>query len=135
MATLTDNHPILVKTRELCEAILGHADFQAFRAHIDTFMQDEEAKQQYRTVAEKGEQLNQKQSGGTQLSDAEIADFESHRERLLNNPVARSFLDAQQQMQEMQQSIQKYVNRTIELGRVPAAEDFESCGHGCSCGH
>ena len=53
----------------------------------------------------------------------------------LNNPVAKGFLDAQQQMQRVQSSVTKYVTKTFELGRVPEPDDFNTCGHGCSCGH
>jgi hypothetical protein len=69
------------------------------------------------------------------LSGEEITDFEQQRETLLNNPVARGFLDAQDELRQVQDSIRKYVTKTLEIGRVPEAEDFDSCGAGCSCGH
>jgi hypothetical protein len=56
----------------------------------------------------------------------------------LNNPVARGFLDAQEELQQVQQSVHKYIKKTLELGRMPAEEDLAegSCGHGCGChGH
>jgi hypothetical protein len=53
----------------------------------------------------------------------------------MGNPVARGFLDAQQQMQSVKSSVTKYVSKTLELGRVPSEDDFESCGPSCSCGH
>jgi len=54
--------------------------------------------------------------------------------------VAREFLDAQQELHEVQQSIQKYINKTIELGRLPTEDELGSgcCGeheHGCGCSH
>jgi hypothetical protein len=38
-------------------------------------------------------------------------------------------------MHKMQDSVSKYVSKTLELGRVPAAEEMESgsCGSGCGC--
>ena len=67
----------------------------------------------------------------------EVAVFEQERVTFLNNPVARGFLDAQEEMQQIQESIGRYVHKTFELGRVPAAEDFPSshCGPSCGCGH
>jgi hypothetical protein len=67
----------------------------------------------------------------------EIADFEKHRDELLKNPAARGFLDAQEELHQLQHSIQKQVSKTIELGRLPAEADFKegSCGHGCGCHH
>jgi hypothetical protein len=56
---------------------------------------------------------------------------------LLGNPVARGFLDAQEELHEIQSSIHKHISKTIELGRLPVAADLEegSCGHGCGCHH
>ena len=66
-----------------------------------------------------------------------MADFEQHRTALFNNPVARDFLDAQEHLHEVQESVQHYVTKTLELGRVPTAEEVKSgsCGHGCGCSH
>jgi hypothetical protein len=38
-------------------------------------------------------------------------------------------------MHDLQHSVQKHVAKTIELGRIPLAEDLAegSCGHGCGC--
>jgi len=62
---------------------------------------------------------------------------EQHREALLNNPVARGFMDAQEELHQVQESIQQYVTKTLELGRVPSEEEMDSgsCGHGCGCSH
>src|ERR1041385_5171718 len=100
-------------------------------------MADEAARNQYQLVVEKGDALQQKQQFGAPLDNAEILEFERNREILLNNAVARDFLDAQQQMHQIQESVMHYVSKTFELGRVRGAEDFPSggCGSGCGCGH
>ena len=72
------------------------------------------------------------------LTGEEISDFEQHREALLKNPVARGFLDAQEELHQVQHSIQKYVNKTLELGRLPTEAEMNSCcsDHGgCGCSH
>jgi cell fate (sporulation/competence/biofilm development) regulator YlbF (YheA/YmcA/DUF963 family) len=130
--TVTDEI-IHQKTIELCDTIVRQPTFQAIRQRVDSFMGNEEAQNQYQQVVEKGQSLQQKQQTGTPLSDDEIQDFEKSREQLISNPVAREFLDAQQEMRAMQESVSRYVHKTFEIGRVPAPEDFESCGHGCSC--
>jgi cell fate (sporulation/competence/biofilm development) regulator YlbF (YheA/YmcA/DUF963 family) len=127
--------PVLQKTRELCQTIVDQSDFRVLRRHIEAFLADESAKQQYRELVEKGEFLHHKQHQGVQLSPEEINDFERRREALVNNPLARDFLAAQQSVQNVQETIGRYVARTLELGRVPAPEDFENCGTGCSCHH
>ena len=87
----------------------------------------------------KGQALQQKQQRAEQLSGDEIAAFEKEREALLSNPVARGFLEAQEEMHHVHQSINQFVSKTLELGRMPTEADFESegggCGDGCGCGH
>lgn len=137
METNTETRETLViqKTRELCQTIVEQPEFQEIRHRIDTFMADEEAKNQYQSVVEKGELLQHKQQMGMALSNDEVAEFEKHREALVNNPIARGFLDAQQEMQKVQESVGQYVAKTFELGRTPTDEDFSSgcCGSGCGC--
>lgn len=137
MQTLTDENAVMEKTRELCETILSDPAMGSIRSRIDTFMADEKARGQYESLMMKGQALQEKQEQSLPLSGEEVSDFETHRETLLKNPVARGFLDAREELHELQNSIQKLVSKTLELGRMPAAEDMEegSCGHGCGCHH
>src|SRR5258705_1998448 len=130
MQTQTAAPSIVEKTRELCDIIVAQADFQNIRSRIDAFMADENAKVQYQNVMEKGGMLQQKQQMGVPLSAEEIAGFEKERDALVNNPVARDFLDAQQAMQKVQESVGQYVAKTFELGRTPTEQDLDSgsCG-------
>jgi cell fate (sporulation/competence/biofilm development) regulator YlbF (YheA/YmcA/DUF963 family) len=127
---------IETKTNELCEAILEQIQTGGIRQRIDTFQADATARGQYESLMSKGQALQEKQHGGQALEPAEIAAFETDRDALLKNPVAASFLDAQEEMHELQSSVQKTVAKTIELGRIPTAEDLAeggSCGSGCGC--
>ncbi len=126
---------IETKTNELCEAILEQIQSGGIRKRIDTFLADSSARGQYELLMSKGQALQEKQHQGQQLDPVEISAFEKDRDTLLKNPVASSFLDAQEEMHELQSSVQKIVAKTIELGRLPAAEDLAegSCGHGCGC--
>ena len=135
MQTQTTASSITDKTRELCDTIVAQPEFQDIRSRIDAFMADDKAKTQYQNVMEKGEMLQQKQQMGVPLSAEEITAFEQDRDALVNNPVARNFLDAQQAMQKVQQSVGQYVAKTFELGRTPTDQDLDSgsCGHGCGC--
>ena len=134
MSTTTED-AVLQKTRELCQTIVDQPEFQALRSQVDAFLASEESKQQYQLVMEKGEALQQKQQMGMPLSNDEIAEFEKHRESLINNPIARAFLDAQQEMHKVQESVGQYVAKTFELGRMPSPDDFSSgsCGPSCGC--
>ena len=138
MAPTIEETPITRKTRELCQAILDEPSMRTVRERIDTFMGDEKARGQYDGLMAKGQALQQKQQSSVPLTGEEISDFEQHRDSLLKNPVARGFLDAQQELNEVRESIHKYVNKTLELGRLPAEEELsEGCCSegGCGCGH
>jgi len=125
------------KTMELCQAIIDQPQMASIRQRIEAFMSDAGARRQYETVMSKGQALQEKQSQSQPLGSAEIADFEQHRDGLLNNPVARGFLDAREELHEIQHSIDKHVSKTLELGRLPTDADLTegSCGDGCGCHH
>jgi cell fate (sporulation/competence/biofilm development) regulator YlbF (YheA/YmcA/DUF963 family) len=131
----TTQDTVQQKTRELCQAIVDQPEFQEMRRQIEAFMGDETAKSQYQKVMEQGEMLQHKQQMCSPLSNDEIASFEQDRDALVNNPVARGFLDAQQQMNKVQESVGQLVAKTFELGRLPMDEDMDggSCGSGCGC--
>jgi cell fate (sporulation/competence/biofilm development) regulator YlbF (YheA/YmcA/DUF963 family) len=130
---------VIQKTKELCQTILEQPDMISIRSRIDAFMGDEQSRAQYDDLLSKGEALQRKQESAMPLSAEEISGFESQREKLLGNPVARGFLDAQEQLHTMQHSINKLISKSFELGRVPTDEDMECCGggggHSCGCSH
>ncbi len=125
------SNKVETKTRELCEAIIEHIQTGGIKQRIDTFLGDASARGAYESLMSKGQSLQEKQHSGQTLEPAEIATFEKERDALLKNPVAASFLDAQEEMHELQHLVQKHVGKTIELGRIPSAEDLN--GGGC-CG-
>src|SRR5436190_12557983 len=127
--------PVLQKTRELCQTLTEQPEFKQIWERINSFMNDEGAKAQYQLVMEKGEMLQHKQQMGMPLNNDEILDFENQRDLLVNNPVAKAFLEAREEMSKVQQSVGEYVSKTFELGRLPGDEDFHggSCGSGCGC--
>lgn len=127
---------IETKTNELCEAILQEIQTGGIRQRIDTFLANPAARGQYESLMSRGQMLQEKQHHGQELDPSEISAFEKDRDALLQNPVAAGFLDAQEEMHELQSTVKKMVGKTIELGRIPTAEDLAeggSCGHGCGC--
>ena len=137
MQTTLEESPVMQKTRELCQTILDQPTMQSIRQRIDAFMGDEKTRTHYDDLVQKGQALQQKQQMSLALSGEEVSDFEKHRDALMQNPVARGFLDAQEELHHVQQSVQQYVNKTLELGRLPTDEEMSagSCGHGCGCDH
>ena len=137
MPTTIEETSIIQKTKELCQAILDQPNMQSIRQRVDAFMADEKTRSQYDGLMSKGQALQQKQQSSMPLTGDEITEFETQREALLNNPVARGFLDAQEELHQVQESIHQYVTKTLELGRMPTEEDLNGggCGHGCGCHH
>jgi cell fate (sporulation/competence/biofilm development) regulator YlbF (YheA/YmcA/DUF963 family) len=125
------------KTQELCQTLIAQPEMLSIRKRIDIFLADAPTRGQYEILMGKGQTLQEKQQKGQPLASAEISDFEKRREALLKNPVASGFLDAQEELHAIQHSIQKQISKTLELGRLPTAEDLDegSCGHGCGCHH
>jgi cell fate (sporulation/competence/biofilm development) regulator YlbF (YheA/YmcA/DUF963 family) len=136
MLTEVESKTVVEKTRELCATILAQPGMGSIRKNIYSFMADEKSRSDYESLMAKGQALHEKQHRSLPLSGEEIGEFEKHREVVLNNPVARGFLDAQEALHHLQESIQTQITKTLELGRLPSAEDLEgSCGHGCGCKH
>ena len=125
------------KTRELCQTIVAQPEMISIRKRIDAFMADDGARGQYESLMNKGQALHDKQHSGQPLNGVEIAEFEKQRDVLLGNPVARGFLDAQEELHGVQKTIQKLVSKTLEMGRLPTDAELEegSCGEGCGCHH
>jgi cell fate (sporulation/competence/biofilm development) regulator YlbF (YheA/YmcA/DUF963 family) len=123
------------KTLELCEAITRQPQFQSIRRRVESFMADPAAQEQYQSLSEKGRLLHERQHQGLPLDGSEVAAFNSERDAFLRNPVAKGFLDAQEEMHGLQHEVQQYVTKTFELGRVPTQDDLQegACGEGCGC--
>src|ERR1051326_3883930 len=123
MSMTAQESAVSAKTRELCETILQDPGYMGLRNKIETFLADDSAKELYRSLAEKGEHLNHKQQQGVRLSPEEIKDYETDRDALFGNAVAAGFVEAQQEMQKMQETVNQYISKTLELGRVPSDEE------------
>jgi cell fate (sporulation/competence/biofilm development) regulator YlbF (YheA/YmcA/DUF963 family) len=128
------NGAVLQKTLELCETIVAQSEFLTLRKHLDAFMADEGLKARYEELAEQSAALQHQQHHGQTPDAKEVSDFEAKRDAFLENPTARSFLNAQQSMRDMRETVTRYVTRTFELGHVPSEEDFGGCGCNSGCG-
>ncbi len=139
MSILAQDSSVMTKTRELCEAIAGDSGFQSLQGDVEAFLGDDPSRLLYQSVHERGSELQQKQHAGVELGAAEIKEFESARDELMKNDLARKFMDAQAELETLQKTVGKYVGMTLELGRVPTAEDFSEAesaccgGGGCGC--
>ena len=131
-----DEHSTVIqKTRELCQAILQQPGIISSQKQVRAFMDNDEARADYQTLVAKSQALQDKQQKDVPLGDQEVAEFEAHRDRVLGNPTARAYLDAQENLREVHHAVLKVVSMSLETGQVPSEEDFAqaSCGHGCNC--
>lgn len=135
MQTLTEEATITAKTQELCQTLLDDPEVQSMRQRIDRFMADEKVRGKYDILMMKADALQYKQNLNLPMNEEEIGEFEKLRDELMENATARDFMQAQREMQKVQESVNKYVAKTFELGRVPQAEDVDSgcCDSGCGC--
>jgi cell fate (sporulation/competence/biofilm development) regulator YlbF (YheA/YmcA/DUF963 family) len=138
MSIVAEESAVILKTKELCAQIASDPSFLKLQANVERFLSDDAARLQYQSVHERGEELHHKQQAGVELGATEIHEFESARNTLLENEIARDFLSSQRELEALQKEISKYVVGTIELGRIPTAEDLAdkgSCcgGGGCGC--
>ena len=134
--TCLDLKPIAKGTNHLCEAIVSQDGFAELYKKIDAFINDEKLKYEYSMLNERGALLQQKQQAGGEISNEEIAEFEKLRDEFMTNPVATQFLEAQEEVQQVQDRIHQVIAKTFEVGRVPQSEDFDFCSDGfgnCGC--
>src|ERR1051325_9741037 len=133
--TATDQATDLTqKTRDLCQAIVDLPNFSELKQRIDAFMADELVKFQFQMVSDRGSLLQMKQNSAAMINDEEIAEFNKLRDELMANPIAKNFLEAQNEVARIQESVNKYLSKTFELGRTPTAEDLDDgscCSSGC----
>ncbi len=136
MEVLSPNSAILDKTRELCTLLLESSEYTDNVAKIDAFFENEEAQSQYRSFAELGEELHQKQHAGT-ITPEDVEGYEEKLKALKENPVTAGFMDAEATLNGIVKQISKQVGKTLELGRLPTPEDLDDGGccssGGCGC--
>lgn len=134
---LEQETPVVTKVKELCTEIVNQPGFGKIIKDMETFMSDPEAQKEYEKMRTLQENLQARQQAGQDLTDEEIDGFNQARDRFFENDICRNFVNAQQQMGELQQTVTQYVTKTFEIGRVPEEADFASCGGcggGCGCG-
>jgi len=138
MSTVAESATIEEKVRDLCETIVVSEEYLKLIQRVEAFLADEASREQYEKATLMGEELQNKQRMGIELQPVEVTSFEKQREGLFENPTISQFLDAQRELSAFNDHINRMVKTTIELGRVPTAEELASESSGCcgggSCG-
>jgi cell fate (sporulation/competence/biofilm development) regulator YlbF (YheA/YmcA/DUF963 family) len=136
METNASESGLVLRAQDLCQSIVDQPDFQSLKERLDAFMADEYLKFQFGQINQLGNILQMKQSHGMDLKEEEITQFETMREEFVANPVAKGYLDAQQEVQKIHQMLGRFLDKTFELGRRPEFDDVRDCScTGCGCGN
>lgn len=125
----------------LANAVAQSQKVVAAKARIGLFYQNPEATELFRKVSEYGDQLREKHAAGMPPSESEIAEFDSLRANVIENPICRDFLEARQELDNLLGELNQYIMMAIEKGSAPTPEEVEqaltqqmsscSCGGGC----
>lgn len=121
------------KIQELCQAILDDMRVQSAREQVEAFLEDDDARELYSAVAQKSEELHAKQHAGQELTEDDVKTFERLRTAAFSDTRVQQFSSARASLQEVEDRIVAYVEKTLELGRIPSESEVVRQGGGC-CG-
>ena len=124
------------KAKELCQALVEDPELKPLFGAIDRFMEDDAAKELFTEMQSKAEGLQMKQQAGLELTAGEVEEYNKARDTMLDSEVAKGFVDAQEAIHGVHETIGRWVSLSFELGRMPTEEEFKGhCGEGCGCDH
>lgn len=123
--------------KALCQAIAAEPAVRTARDQAEAFLADDAAVSLYRDVMNLGRTLEQRHRNGETITADEVDTFEDLREKADAHDGIQAFNDAQDVLQAIANTVNTYITKTLEKGRVPAAEELSSggCGAGCGCHH
>ena len=141
MAILLEPTTVDEKARELCQFIVDQPDFSEARRQIETFLEDAEAQAVYRSWQEKAHEIHRMGHEGLQPNEADLQEVDRLRQAVAGHSVASAFAQAEDQMNGIFGAVTKLLQQTLQLGRVPSAEEMNAnsgcCGGGggggCGC--
>jgi len=124
---------ITAQIEALCAAIAADPEIQSARNAAETFLADEQAVSLYREVMTLGRSLEQRHRSGAELEPTDISRFQSLQDQADQHELIQSFMSAQDSLQTVASTVNGFITKTLEKGRVPALEEVMGSGGGC-CG-
>lgn len=118
----------------LCGAILKDEQVAQAQKNLNAFIDNEDARQLWQEFEACASALHQKQSKGEAFLPTETEKYEELRKQLEENSLIVNFLEARQVLGNVQKQVGQYVGLTLELGKVPSAEDLAQENSGGCCG-
>lgn len=129
---------ITAQIEALCAAIAADPEIQSARNAAETFLADEQAVSLYREVMNLGRTLEQRHRSGAELEPSDVARFQSLQDQADQHDGIQSFMAAQDALQSIANTVNGFITKTLEKGRVPALDEVMGgggcCGGGgCGC--
>lgn len=125
------------KALELCHFIADAPEFSDAHEKIKIFMGDDAAKAVYNRWQEKGHELHRMSHEGKEPTDSDLEEFGKLKRDVEANPVAASFANAEATLDDTFRTVTKLLQKTLQMGRVPTAEELNDSGccneGGCGC--
>ncbi|MBO9598195.1 MAG: YlbF family regulator [Cohnella sp.] len=136
MIVKLDTDFIMDKMESLCSELLEQGSYKELRQSISAFVKDEASMSQYERFMEHSNVLQVKKQQNIALSPAEIESFEREESALYDNETIRKFLHAEREFTRLQNLVNLYFTKTLELNRLPLPGELRAGGCGCggSCG-
>jgi cell fate (sporulation/competence/biofilm development) regulator YlbF (YheA/YmcA/DUF963 family) len=124
------------RLQALCATIAADADVQAAREQAESFLTDEAGVTLLRNLMTMSRDINGRQHHGEEVSDEEVQQLVELKAEADGHAGIRSFHEAQDVLQTIVDSVNGFVTKTVERGRVPTHDEVfggGSCGAGCGC--
>lgn len=133
--TATLATPIEQSLQALCHAIATDPGVLAAREQAEAFLADDQAVGLYRDMMNLARLLEDRHRAGEDIADDEVRVLDDLQEKADANELIRTFQTVQDTLQNVASTVNAYVTKTLEKGRVPAPEEMVSgsCGTGCGC--
>lgn len=123
---------ITAQLEALCATIAADPEVQSAREAAESFLADEQAVSLYRDVMNLGRTLEQRHRSGVELEAADVSRFQLLQDQADQHEGIQSFMAAQDALQNVANTVNGFITKTLEKGRVPAME--EVTGEGGCCG-
>ncbi len=125
---------ISAQVEALCAAIAADPEIQSARNAAETFLADEQGVSLYRDVMTLGRSLEQRHRSGAELEPTEVSRFQSLQDQADQHEGIQSFMAAQDSLQNVATTVNTFIAKTLEKGRVPAPEEVMGDGGCCNSG-
>ncbi|MCL0107831.1 YlbF family regulator [Peptococcaceae bacterium] len=120
---------------ELGRKIAESEEFKEVQRAESAMLKDSEAQKLLMEFQLLQQQQRQKQQSGISLTAEDIKQLEQIESKMLQNPLIKSFSEAQHKFQELLNAVNETINKTMLSKRDAAGLGCASgsCGRSCDC--